>query len=325
MTETWVEELKTIITDPRVLMDMLEIQGSDLEVVLETALHFPLRVTKSFIEKMKKKDINDPLLKQVLPLKAEQKLTPGFSLDPLNEKKYNPVSGLLHKYAGRVLLTLTGGCAIHCRYCFRQNFPYQANIPGKKLGKILSYLEKDTSIREIILSGGDPLLMKDAYLEYVFQQLANIKHLEIVRIHSRLPIVLPSRITENFIQSITKTRLKCVLVTHCNHSNELDALIAENAKRLVSHGITLLNQTVLLKGINDSVEVLKSLSYDLFSCQIMPYYLHCLDKVQGTAHFDIATRKAKALYYQLRACLPGYLVPLLVKETEGILYKAPII
>ena len=324
-TFTWKDELRSMITDPVTLIKMLEIDQDMIPLAQRVASHFPLRTTASFVSRIRKKDPQDPLLKQILPLSQEEEIAEGFVKDPLEEKQHNPVPGLLHKYHGRVLLTLTGGCAIHCRYCFRRHFPYMENVPGRKLDKILDYIQKDTSIFEVILSGGDPFMVSDRYLADVMMQLATITHLKVVRFHPRLPVVLPRRITRDLIKVLTNTHLKVICVIHCNHPQEIDEKVVQGLAQLSQANIILLNQSVLLKGINDTTETLKSLSERLFDCKVMPYYLHKLDKVEGSAHFEVNILRAKKLYYSLRAQLPGYLVPLLVEERPGQPSKLPIV
>ena len=322
---SWKQELKNLITDPYTLLQQLEIAPSALEDIKPTIGNFPLRVTRSFVARMQKGNLHDPLLKQVLPLGIESHAAPEFVLDPLAEAQHNPIPGLLHKYHGRVLITVTGGCAIHCRYCFRRHFPYEENIPGKKLEAILDYIAKHKDIHEVIFSGGDPLIASDHYLNTLVKQLANIPHLHTIRIHSRLPIVLPQRITTDLLEALTTTRLQTVMVIHSNHANEIDEDVKKALQQASLAGMMLFNQTVLLKTINDSVEALKALSYALLRCKVTPYYLHCLDKVQGAAHFEVSLEEAKHLYYELRACLPGYLVPLLVREEPHASAKTPMI
>lgn len=314
-----------MITDPEQLIDMLALHHTWISKAHTIVKHFPLRVTHSFVARMKKGDPYDPLLQQVLPLAMENEITPGFSQDPLSESQHNPIPGLLHKYKSRVLITVTGGCAIHCRYCFRRHFPYQENTPGQHLDPILQYIAKDPTIREVILSGGDPLIVSDHYLSSLIKRLETIPHLQILRIHSRLPIVLPERMTSSLLDCLTQTRLKPILVIHTNHPNEIDEHVKSRLQLFSTKGIFLLNQTVLLKHINDTVDTLEALSYRLFSCQVSPYYLHCLDKVQGTAHFEVDIHTAKQLYHQLRARLSGYLVPLLVREEAGAPSKSPML
>lgn len=326
MITAWQSELKATVNDPTQLFKLLALSEDFLPAAQQAVKLFPLRVTQSFIARMRKGDPQDPLLNQVLPLGAEMLEVPGFSQDPLAESQHNPVPGLLHKYQGRVLLTVTGGCAIHCRYCFRRHFPYHKNTVGRKnWSQFLHYIAADDSIREVILSGGDPLVADDHHLSELITQLAMIPQLQILRIHSRLPIVLPQRINAELIQALTRTRLRPVMVIHCNHAQEIDETVAKALQMLVSSNITVLNQTVLLKTINDSLSALENLSYRLFNCHVLPYYLHLLDKVQGAAHFEVPMETAKKLYWQLRQRLPGYLVPTLVQEMPGATSKLPIL
>lgn len=325
MQKTWQRLLKQVITDPIELWDRLELNPNLLPAAQRAAKLFPLRVPKDFVARMQKGNPADPLLQQILPLAAEEIITAGFSDDPLQEQVVNPLPGLLHKYHGRVLLTITGACAINCRYCFRRHFPYTENIPGKVWQDILAYIKADTAIKEVIFSGGDPLLAHDRYLNQCVQDLANIMHLKILRIHSRLPIVLPERITPEFINGFSSTRLQPVLVTHSNHANELDDSVKQAIELLRARKVTVLNQAVLLRGVNDTVEALTNLSQRLFECGILPYYLHILDKVQGAAHFMVAEEKAKQLLMALRERLPGYLVPKCVYEQSGAKSKLPLI
>lgn len=326
MQENWQTQLKEIITDPAELLNQLALSPNLLPAAKRVAELFPLRVTKSFVARMQKANPYDPLLQQVLPLAFEEIATFGYSRDPLQEKLVNPLPGLLHKYQGRVLLTLTGACAINCRYCFRRHFPYKENISGGKAWQnILAYITADPTIYEVILSGGDPLLANDNYLEKCAKDLAKIAHLKILRIHSRLPIVLPQRITSDFLNWFSGIALQAVMVIHSNHANELDDSVKAAIDRLRQKKITVLNQAVLLKGVNDSIEALSNLSLRLFECGVLPYYLHLLDKVQGAAHFAVDEHRAKQLLTYLREKLPGYLVPKCVYEQSGALSKLPLI
>lgn len=314
----WQQELIQAVTDPRELCQILELNPDSVEISGKAIANFPLKVPRSFIARMEKGNPDDPLLRQVLPLPAEDLESSAYSRDPLGEERVNPVSGLLHKYQGRVLLTLTGVCAINCRYCFRRHFPYAENNPSQQgWEKAFAYIQKDSSITEVILSGGDPLLLNDRTLKAFTDQLATIPHVKRLRIHSRIPIVLPERITEEFIAWLTSIPQTPVLVTHCNHPQELSPAVIEAMQSLKRAGIVLLNQAVLLKGINDEVETLVALSEALFSAGIQPYYLHLLDKVQGAAHFDTELVRAKKLYGELSQRLPGYLLPKLAQENAG--------
>ncbi|MGC1854138.1 MAG: EF-P beta-lysylation protein EpmB [Candidatus Aquirickettsiella sp.] len=326
LQKNWQTLLKEVITDPAELLDKLELSPNLLAAAQRAAQLFPLRVPASFVARMQKSNPYDPLLQQVLPLAAEEIMSFGYSQDPLLEQSVNPLPGLLHKYHGRVLLTITGACAINCRYCFRRHFPYTENISGGKAWQnILEYIAADSSIHEVIFSGGDPLLAPDHYLRKCAEDLADIAHVNTLRIHSRLPIVLPERITTDFLNWISSTRLQTILVTHSNHANECDDSVQRAIEKLRARKIIVLNQAVLLKGVNDSVEVLINLSQRLFACGILPYYLHLLDKVQGAAHFAVPEEKAKQLMAALRERLPGYLVPKCVVEQAGASSKLPVI
>ena len=287
---------------------------------------FKTRVPRGFAARMQPGNRYDPLLLQVLPVSDELNITDGFISDPLVEAAVIPLSGLIHKYHGRVLLTVAGACAVNCRYCFRRHFPYQENNPGRGgWQQALDYISNDSCIHEVILSGGDPLLAKDNVLAALFTQLAEIPHLHTLRIHTRIPIVLPERINESFINLMTVNRLHKVVVLHSNHPQELDANVSEACAALRAAGCHLLNQSVLLAGINDNVTILAALSERLFACGVLPYYLHLLDKVQGAAHFDVPLNDAVAIFRQLQGLLPGYLVPRLAREDAGKQSKTLIV
>ncbi len=318
MKKPWQSALINAITQPEELIKLLELDEAHLEGAKKAHKLFPLKVPRGFLSKIKKGDINDPLLKQILPIATEGDDSAGYTQDPLNEKQANPTPGLLHKYHGRVLLTITPSCSINCRYCFRRHFPYEDNNPGKKgFLENIEYIKNDKTITEVILSGGDPLLLPDESLENLVMQLTDIPHLTRLRIHSRMPIVLPERITDELILILKNSSLKTILVTHSNHPNEIDQKLKNHLEPLALAGVTLLNQAVLLKGVNDSVKTLVELSEKLFDAGILPYYLHLLDKVQGAAHFDTHNAFAKDLYFEIKKLLPGFLVPRLVVEKAG--------
>lgn len=321
---SWQSKLSQAVNTLEELAAMLNLDPKDLALHPSGFKDFPLRVPRGFIERMGIGDPHDPLLLQVLPTAQEWLEVPGYTADPLEEKQQNPVPGLLHKYHGRILLTIAGGCAINCRYCFRRNFPYQENNPGR-LGweRCLDYIRQDSSIREVIFSGGDPLLVADEHLVTLVKKINLIPHVTRLRIHSRLPIVIPERVTDELVKFLTQNRLKPVLVLHCNHPNEIDQSVENALDKL--QGVTLLNQSVLLRGINDDAATLAQLSERLFAAGVMPYYLHLLDKVKGAAHFDCAEAQAKQILQQLLTQLPGYLVPKLVKEVPWAQSKIPIL
>ncbi len=302
-----------------------------LELPLSTGnLHaekqFPSRIPLGFAKRMQKGNPRDPLLLQVLATEDELQVSEGYSIDPLEERSSNPIRGLMHKYYGRVLLTLTGVCAVNCRYCFRRHFPYQDNNPGRNGFKaICDYIAQDATITEVILSGGDPLLASDLVLAELIKQLEEIPHLHTLRIHTRIPVVFPERIEHGLLSLLRTTRLNKVIVLHCNHAQELDDSVRQVLAALQQIGCYLLNQTVLLAGINDNANILADLSQTLFAYGVLPYYLHRLDKVNGAAHFDLPFETVQALYQQLQTLLPGYLLPRLVCEEPGKLSKTLLI
>ena len=313
----WQTALRMAVSSVEELLRLvgLETTGPDLSL---NAREFPLRVTHSFIRRMETGNRNDPLLRQVLPVQEEWCDASGSQKDPLGEREVMATPGVLHKYYGRALLTLTGACAVHCRYCFRRHFPYgEANPAGAHWDAALAYLERHEEISEVILSGGDPLALPDARLSELARELAVIPHVRTLRIHTRLPIVLPERVDDYLLAWLGNHPQRTVLVVHCNHPNEIDAAVTRGMRELNQAGITLLNQTVLLKGINDDAVTLARLSQALFEAGILPYYLHQLDRVQGGAHFEVADSTARELMDSLHAALPGYLVPRLVRETPG--------
>ena len=321
----WEKALQEAITNPEELWDLLELDPNLLPAAKTAAQLFPLKVPRSFIERIKKGDALDPLLHQILPLHAEHAVVRGYTRDPLQEADVNPVPGLLHKYQGRVLLTFVGACGINCRYCFRRHFPYADNNPGTQgWDKALAYIANDPTIHEVILSGGDPLVANDKSLTIFSDKLATIPHVKRLRIHSRMPIVLPERITSEFITWISQLKQKPVLVTHCNHAQEINQSVAHAMQQLTNAGVVLFNQAVLLKSVNDNADALVELSEALFDVGIQPYYLHILDKVEGAAHFDLPTTIAQQLHSEITLRLSGYLVPKLVYESAGSPSKLPV-
>ncbi len=320
----WQKKLAEGFSSATELLDFLQLPSSLASDLAET--QFKTRVPRGFAARMQPGNPCDPLLLQILAVGKELDVTNGFSPDPLAEAAVIPVSGLIQKYHGRVLLTLTGSCAVNCRYCFRRHFPYQDNNPGRSGWQhALDYIANDPRIHEVILSGGDPLLAKDNVLAELFTQLAAIPHLRTLRIHTRIPVVLPERINASFISLLVSSRLHKVVVLHSNHPQELDSHVSEACAALRQIGCHLLNQSVLLSGINDNAEILAALSERLFSFGVLPYYLHLLDKVQGAAHFDVALNDALAIFQQLQRLLPGYLVPRLAREEAGKKNKTLII
>ena len=320
----WQKNLAEGFSSAAELLTFLQLPHSLADNIAEQ--QFKTRVPRGFAARMQPGNRYDPLLLQVLAVNEELKLTDGFIVDPLAEITAIPLSGLIHKYHGRVLLTLTGACAINCRYCFRRHFPYQDNNPGRSGWKdAVDYIAKDARIHEVILSGGDPLLAKDNLLSDLFTQLAAISHVRTVRIHTRIPVVLPERVNESFLHLLAETRLHKVVVLHSNHPHELDKNVLDACAALRHTGCHLLNQTVLLAGVNDNAVTLAELSERLFSFGVLPYYLHLLDKVHGAAHFDVSVQQALSIFQQLQTLLPGYLVPRLVREEAGKKHKTLII
>jgi L-lysine 2,3-aminomutase len=315
---TWQQAFSDLITDPKELFALLELDVALLDGAFAAARSFPLKVPRRFVARMRKGSLQDPLLRQVLPLAVELETSLGYVADPLQEAACNPVPGLLHKYPGRVLVMLTGACAVHCRYCFRRHFPYAENNPGRRgWENIFAYIRQDQTICEVILSGGDPLTVSDALLQSFSDQLQQIPHVKRLRLHTRLPVVLPERVTEELIHWLTQLLFDPVIVIHANHAQEIDAEVKAGLRRLRQAGIPILNQAVLLRGVNDHIEALVSLSETLWSAGVSPYYLHVLDKVQGAAHFDLEPARLLALKQALQRQLPGYLVPRWVYEVAG--------
>ena len=322
---SWQDELSQAVRDPLELFELLELDHSSLPAALAADQDFKLMVPRPYLAKIRKGDINDPLLAQILPSGAELLTSPGYSADPLEENSANPAPGLIHKYHGRVLLIVSPTCAVHCRYCFRRHFPYGDNQPGRKQWQqTLNYIAADSSISEVIYSGGDPLAANDHQLQWLTDQIAAIAHIKRLRVHTRLPVVIPSRITESCLRWLSASRLRTNVVLHVNHANELGEDTRGTVERLKASGIDVLNQSVLLKGVNDSAEILITLSEKLYDMGILPYYLHVLDTVQGAAHFAISQQKIIDIQQQLLATLPGYLVPKIVIEEPGPDSKLPI-
>ena len=321
----WNQVLAGATKDVKSLLTQLNIPLSELTQRQQACLDFPLLIPQPFIDKMEKGNPRDPLLLQVLPQGAELEQVEGFINDPLAEKSSNLQKGLIHKYHGRVLVLLSTGCAVNCRYCFRRHFPYNKNRIGKNDWQaILDYVSQDSTIEELILSGGDPLMLNDQQLEQFIKQAEQIPHLQRLRIHTRLPVVIPQRITNKFISILQSSRFACAIVLHINHSNEIDALLIQSLQKLRMAGISLLNQAVLLRDINDSVDDLVQLSKSLFNAGVLPYYLHLLDKVAGAHHFKVDEQTAIQLHQQLLSILSGYLVPKLVREEPGKTSKTPV-
>lgn len=316
--QAWQVALANCVNDPASLLKQLGLADKLKAVDNETLKHFSLRVPQNYINKMRYGDVNDPLLRQVFPLIDEGLTVDNFVTDPIGDSLAVTAPGILQKYHGRALLVTTGACAIHCRYCFRRHFPYGDSNPlASQWLDTLSTLRNDSTINEVILSGGDPLVLADLTLASMIADLAKIPHLKRLRIHSRLPIVLPERIDQHLLKWIQNTRLQVIIVVHANHANEIDGEVATALDKLRLAGCQLLNQAVLLRGVNDSAECLIQLSERLSEVNVMPYYLHLLDPVAGASHFDVPDQSGTELINSIRKKLPGYLVPRLVRELQG--------
>lgn len=322
--EAWQEALREAWSDPLALLAHLgtEPGAAGFEPAATTGFRF--RVPRSFAALIEPGDPADPLLRQVLPVAGETATVPGFVDDPVGDGASERAPGLLHKYRGRALLLVTGACAIHCRYCFRREFPYEQSVGHRRLDDALAMIAADHSLEEVILSGGDPLVLDDGRLRELARTLAAMRHIKRLRVHSRLPVTLPARITPDLLNWMTGSRLAPVLVVHANHPRELSAEVRDALLALKAAGVTLLNQAVLLRGVNDDASVLAALSGRLFECGVLPYYLHALDRVRGAAHFEVPDGEATALIEALRDRLPGYLVPKLVREVAGAAAKLPL-
>ena len=320
----WQKELAYCFTDPQKLLEHLQLDPQKLGHHGAARKLFPLRVPRHFVSLMEPGNWHDPLLRQVMPLDAEFDEAPGFSADPLAEHN-TAGKGLLHKYQSRVLLLVKTGCAVNCRYCFRRHFPYADNaVSRSQWQQNIDYIKAHPDINEVIYSGGDPLMAKDEFLNWLTAQLDAIPHLTRLRIHTRLPVVMPERLDEHFSQWLTGSRLKPVLVLHINHANEVSEALKQRLQGLKNKGVTVLNQGVLLKGINDTADDQVALSEALFDAGILPYYLFLLDKVQGAAHFEVAEDHARSIMQEVIKRLPGFLVPKLTREIGGQPGKTPI-
>ena len=319
----WQRSLAAAVRDPDVLCDRLHLDDAVRAAARGAAGLFPLVVTESFLARMTPGDPLDPLLRQVLPLDAESAQAPRFVADPTGDAAVTVAPGLLHKYRGRALLVATGVCAVHCRYCFRRHFPYDQVPRGASAWQpALDRIAADRSIREVILSGGDPLTLPDAALARLVDRLADIPHVRRLRIHTRMPVVLPERVTDDLLDLLTASRLQPVVVIHANHANELVADAADALRRL--HAVMLFNQSVLLRGVNDDADTLADLSERLVELGVVPYYLHQLDAVAGAAHFEVPENRGRELSEELRDRLPGYMTPRYVREIPGADAKTPL-
>lgn len=318
--------MKDAVRDPAELCRLLDLPSDLAAAACEAARQFPLFAPRGFVARMRPGDPNDPLLRQVLPIADETADVPGFITDPVNDGAATRDAGLLQKYEGRVLLIASGTCAVHCRYCFRRHYPYdEAPRSLDDWQPAFDEIALDTSLHEVILSGGDPLTLVDATLAAMIERLETNPHLRRLRIHTRLPIVIPERVTDDLVAMLRDSRLTPIVVIHANHANELDRHVAAALAKLSDAGVMLLNQAVLLAGINDSVEAQANLSERLIDLRVLPYYLHQLDRVASAAHFEVPIERGRQITEALRTRLPGYAVPRYVQEVAGAKSKVDLI
>jgi EF-P beta-lysylation protein EpmB len=320
----WRRLWRDAVTEPLELLRLLDLEALAARLPADSA-GFPLRVPRGFVARMRRGDPADPLLRQVLPLDLETLQVEGFGLDAVGDAAARSGRGVLQKYQGRALLVATGSCAIHCRYCFRRHYPYgEDSAAANAWQAALDTLAADPSVDEVILSGGDPLSLSTAKLDELGKRLLQLPQVRRLRIHSRLPVVLPERVEAGLLGWLEALPLQKVMVIHANHANEFDAAVAGALAALRASGCTVLNQAVLLRGINDTLEAQVALAEASFAAGALPYYLHQLDRVAGAAHFEVSDAQALALESALRTRLPGYLVPRLVREVPGAASKLPL-
>ena len=316
-TPVWQHAMASAIKSIDELLDIVQLSAAELNISEAARKQFSLRIPMAYVDNIRPGDPHDPLLKQILPVGEEMRTMENYLDDPVADLDAVAAKGLLHKYHGRVLIMTTAACAVHCRYCFRRHFPYQENRSEKNWQEAADYIREHSDIHEVILSGGDPLSLSEPKLKNLTDKLLTIPHIKTLRLHTRQPIVLPERINSAFLNWLDSLPWKVVMVVHCNHANEIDSSVEAILKRLQQHNITLLNQSVLLKGVNDDTNTLIDLSKKLFENNVIPYYLHQLDKVQGAAHFFVSAEKARLLMNEIQQYLPGYLVPKFVEEKAG--------
>ena len=317
-SQAWRSALRTAVRDAAQLIRAVGLPESLVPVAQAAERSFPVFAPLEYIARMRRGDISDPLLRQVLPLADELRTAPGFSPDPVGDRAATLSPGLLQKYRSRTLIVTTAACAVHCRYCFRREFPYEESPRSPAAWQpALDRIAADSTVDEVILSGGDPLTLVDSSLAELVHRIAEIDHVRRLRVHTRLPIIIPERVTSEMLSWLTGSRLTPIMVVHANHANEIDASVEAALSRLSCAGVPLLNQAVLLRGVNDSVEALESLCRQMIDLRVMPYYLHQLDKVNGAAHFEVPIEQGMVLVDKLRARLPGYAVPRYVQEVRG--------
>lgn len=326
---TWQKSLAQAIREPQELICRLNLPENLLEPALKTVQLFPLMVPLSYLKRIERGNPEDPLLKQILPIDAENRIVPDFKADAVGDLQVRTTPGILHKYHGRALLMVSGTCAVHCRYCFRRHYPYgEEPRTLAEWEPVWDSIEADSSIQEIIFSGGDPLLLTDVRLRELCERISEIPHVKRLRIHSRLPVVLPDRVHPGLLelfQSLTQKGVVIWMLIHANHPNEIADDVELAMKQLLQAGVPVLNQSVLLKGINDSADVLVELSEKLINLGVTPYYLHQLDRVAGTAHFEVPEEQGRELIHELRTRLPGYAVPQYVREIAGEPHKISLL
>lgn len=322
---TWQHAVRQAVRQPGELCRLLELPDEYAEAAARAAGRFGLFAPREYIARMQPGDPRDPLLLQVLPLAAELEEAEAFTPDPVDDAAAAIQPGLIRKYHGRALMVTTGACAVHCRYCFRRHYPYAA-VPRSldEWEPALAELAADPSIHEVLLSGGDPWSLSDAWLGKLAERLAAIPHLRRLRVHTRLPIVIPQRVCDELLAWLCGTRLAPIVVVHANHPAEIDETVALALARLIDAGVPVLNQAVLLRGVNDQPDVLAELCERLIDIRVMPYYLHQLDRVTGAAHFEVPIAEGRRLIAELRERLPGYAVPRYVQELPGAATKTPL-
>lgn len=324
-TPRWQQTLAQSIQSIDELLDYVHLSRDQVTISDTASQQFSLKIPRGYADRIQPGNHHDPLLRQILPITDEDIPVQNYIMDPVGDQNTLVTDGVLQKYPGRVLLLTTGSCAIHCRYCFRRHFPYsQHNAARSDWVAAIQYLQSNKDIHEVILSGGDPLMLSDEKLSHLVEKIDKISHINTLRIHTRMPVVLPERINDDLIHWLTHSRLKKVIVIHSNHSQEINQAVISSLARLQQAGVTLLNQSVLLKDINDSGSELIALSHVLFKGGVLPYYLHLLDPVAGASHFEVKTEKACTLISDMQSQLPGYLVPKLVREIAGEQSKTPI-
>ncbi len=323
--DSWQKLWRDAIRDPNELLSLLGLESLAASLSADAMAQFPMRVPRGFAAKMRHSDANDPLLRQVLPIIEENQQVAGFAWDAVGDHSAQTGGGVLQKYQGRALLITTASCAINCRYCFRRHFPYQDSTASKaQWSEAIAQLRVDTSISEVLLSGGDPLSLSTAKLRLLTDEISQIPHIRRLRLHTRLPVVLPERVDQELLDWLSGIPGQLVIVIHANHPRELGQDVAAACAKLKATGATLLNQSVLLQGVNNDSDTLVALSERLFECGVLPYYLHQLDRVHGTAHFEVPDQEAIRIHQEARARLPGYLLPQLVREIAGAASKLPL-